>query len=162
MSNPETHYEWTGPEIWHQVGDQVDSLVIGMGTGGTISGCGKFLKEKNPKLKVIGVDPIGSLYYEYFCTGKLGPAHTYLTEGIGEDFLPTTMDFSVVDDVIQVTDKESLNMTRDLLKKEGIYSGPSSGAAVFGAIKYARALKKPEKIPYYFARFRESIPQQSF
>ena len=146
QANPETHYRWTGPEIWDQVGDQIDTLVIGMGTGGTISGCGKFLKEKNPKLKVVGIDPIGSLYYEYFRTGKLVKAHTYLTEGIGEDFLPSTMDFSVVDDVVQVTDKESMLMTRKLLTKEGIYSGPSSGSAVVGAIKYARGLKHPEKI----------------
>jgi len=144
--NPKMHYDWTGPEIWQQVGDQIDVIVIGMGTGGTISGVGKYYKEKKPSIKIIGVDPIGSLYYEYFSTGKLGPAHTYLIEGIGEDFLPGTMDFSFVDEVVQVTDKEAYNLTRDMLTKEGIFSGSSSGAAVYGAMKYARALSKPEKI----------------
>lgn len=144
--NPETHYQWTGPEIWKQVGDQINSVVMGMGTGGTISGIGKYLKEKNPKIKIIGVDPEGSLYTEYFRTGKLGEARTYLTEGIGEDFLPSTMDFKFVDEVVQVSDFESLNTTRKMLVREGIYSGPSSGAAVAGAIKYASALEKPENI----------------
>lgn len=144
--NPEAHYTWTGPEIWEQVGTEMDTFCAGLGTGGTISGCARFLKEKNPKLKVVGVDPIGSLYYEYFRTGKLGPSHSYLIEGIGEDFLPSTMNFKFVDEVVQVTDQEGLLMTRSLLTREGIYGGTSSGAAVVGAIKYARALKKPERI----------------
>ncbi|MGH9319128.1 MAG: PLP-dependent cysteine synthase family protein, partial [Vicinamibacteria bacterium] len=112
--NPQSHYETTGPELWEQTGGRIDALVIGMGTGGTISGTGKYLKEKNPDLKVIGADPVGSLYYEYFQTGNLGPAHTYKVEGVGEDFLPSTMQFDVVDEVIQVGDKESFIIARRL------------------------------------------------
>lgn len=148
--NPQAHYESTGPEIWKQMEGKLDTFVCGMGTGGTISGIGKHLKEKNPKIKVVGVDPIGSLYTEYFKTGKLGEAHSYKVEGIGEDFLPSTMNFKYVDEVIQVNDKESLLMARSLLTKEGIFVGGSSGAAMVGAIKYASKLSKPEEIVVLF------------
>ena len=97
--NPEAHYRTTGPEIWEDSEGKITHFVCGMGTGGTISGVGRFLKEKNPKVKIIGVDPIGSLYYEFFKTGKVGKAHTYVVEGIGEDIFPATMDFKVLDDV---------------------------------------------------------------
>ena len=144
--NPQAHYKTTGPEIWEQTEGKIDAFVCGMGTGGTISGAGKYLKEKNPKIKVIGVDPIGSLYNEYFKTKKLGESHSYKIEGIGEDFLPSTMDFKYVDDVIQVSDKEAFQLTRQLVTKEGIFAGGSSGAAVAGALKYAKVLKKSEEI----------------
>lgn len=134
--NPEVHYQTTGPEIWSQTDGKIDVFVAGLGTGGTISGVGKFLKEKDPDVKIVGVDPIGSLYYEYFQTGELGPAYSYRVEGIGEDFLPSTMDFSVVDDMVQVTDQESFLMTRRLVREEGLFIGGSCGAAVAGAIKY--------------------------
>ncbi len=134
--NPEVHYQTTGPEIWSQTDGKVDVFVAGLGTGGTISGVGKYLKEQNPAVKIIGVDPIGSLYYEYFQTGELGAAYSYRVEGIGEDFLPSTMDFSVVDDVVQVTDQECFLMTRRLVREEGLFIGGSCGAAVAGALKY--------------------------
>src|SRR5271167_3464712 len=104
-TNPEAHYLTTGPEIWEDTEGKITHFVCGMGTGGTISGVGKFLKEKNPSVRVVGVDPIGSLYYDYFKNKRLIKATTYVVQGIGEDILPATMDFSVLDDVMQVTDE---------------------------------------------------------
>src|SRR5580658_6504318 len=104
--NPEAHYRSTDPEIWEDSEGKITHFVCGMGTGGTISGVGRYLKEKNPNIKIIGVDPVGSLYYEYAKTGKVGKAKTYVVEGIGEDIFPTTMHFDVLDDVLQVTDRE--------------------------------------------------------
>jgi cystathionine beta-synthase len=103
-ANPEAHYLTTGPEIWEDTEGRITHLVAGMGTGGTISGAGRYLKERNPHIKVIGVDPVGSVYYDYFHHGKVVEAHPYLVEGIGEDIFPSTMDFSVLDDVIRVSD----------------------------------------------------------
>jgi len=134
--NPEVHYRTTGPEIWRQTNGRVDVFVAGMGTGGTISGVGRYLKEQNPNVQIVGVDPVGSLLYELFHTGKMGEAFTYNVEGIGEDFLPNTLDLSVVDDVVQVDDRESFLMTRRLVREEGLFVGGSSGSAVAGALKY--------------------------
>lgn len=139
-ANPEAHYRTTGPEIWEQTGGRVTVFVCGMGTGGTISGAGRCLKERNPAIKIVGADPVGSLYYEYFKTGQLGKAFTYKVEGIGEDFLPGTMDFSVVDEVIQVSDRESFLMARRLVREEGLLAGGSSGTAVAAALRYAMDL----------------------
>src|ERR1700726_3808088 len=104
--NPQAHYKTTGPEIWNDTEGKITHFVCGMGTGGTISGVGKFLKEKNPKIQIIGVDPEGSLYYDFHKTGKITKARTYVVEGIGEDFFPTTMHMEILDDVIQVTTEE--------------------------------------------------------
>jgi len=138
--NPAAHYETTGPEIWEDTAGRIDVFVCGMGTGGTISGVGRYLKERNPHLKVVGVDPIGSVYTEYFRSGQMIAPRTYKVEGIGEDFLPGTMDFSVVDEVVAVNDRESFLVTRRLVREEGIFCGGSSGTAVAGALRYLRSL----------------------
>lgn len=146
-SNPKAHYRMTGPEIWSQMGAGIDCLVVASGTGGTISGTTKFLKEKNPKLKSILVDPEGSIYYDYFKTGKITKIlTTYKVEGFGEDFMPQAIDFSVVDDVVQVSDRECFQTARDLVMKEGLFVGGSCGGAVAGAIKWAQGQKEPRKI----------------
>lgn len=145
-ANPQAHYTSTGPEIWQQMGDQLDVFVAGMGTGGTISGCGRYLKEHQPKLTVVGVDPEGSMYYDFIKQGRIVEPHTYRIEGIGEDFFPTTMDFSVLDEVVRVADKESFLMTRRLLTEEGLFAGISSGAAVMGAIRYAESLTEAKTL----------------
>ncbi len=138
LSNREVHYRTTGPEILKQM-PEIDVLVGGMGTGGTICGTARYLKEKKPSLQVIVVDPIGSIIYDHYKSGKHGPAHPYKLEGIGEDFITKNFDFSVIDDVVRIEDKESFLMTRALLTQEGIYSGLSSGAGVVGAVKWARS-----------------------
>lgn len=143
-SNPEAHYASTGPEIWDQFEGKIDVIIAGLGTGGTISGIGKYLKEKNPKIKIVGIDPVGSLYFDYFHTGQLTKPYSYKVEGIGEDFLPSTMDFTYVDEVVRVNDKECYIMTRRLLREEGIFAGNSSGAAVAGALKWMKANATPE------------------
>jgi len=135
--NIRCHYETTGPEIWKQMDGNIDVLVAGIGTGGTISGIGKFLKEKNPDVKIIGVDPEGSVFYNYFKEGKIIEPHVYKVEGIGEDYLVKAVDFSVIDDIVQVNDRESFLMTRRLAREEGIFAGGSSGSAMVAAMKIA-------------------------
>ena len=134
--NPQAHYDTTGPEIWSQTAGRVTHFVAGMGTGGTITGVGRYLKERNPDVQIIGVDPIGSILYELHRSGKYTEAEGYKIEGIGEDFLPGATDLDVIDEIIQVNDRESLLMTRRLVREEGIFSGGSCGAAVVGALKY--------------------------
>lgn len=138
LSNREYHYQRTGPEILTQMPD-IDVFVAGIGTGGTITGIGKYLKENKPGVEIVAVDPIGSIVYEVFKTGEnKTPAEGYLIEGIGEDFIPGNYDFDQIDDMVQVGDKESFLMTRELLTSEGIYSGVSSGSALVGALKWVR------------------------
>ena len=145
MANPGGHYKSTGPEIWAQCGTELDAFVAGMGTGGTISGAGKFLKEQKPAIKMVGVDPVGSLYYDYVKSKRITKPFTYKVEGIGEDFFPTTMNLDLIDEIVRVDDKECFLMTRDLVRLEGLYVGGSGGAAVAGAIKYAQSLPKGKK-----------------
>jgi cystathionine beta-synthase len=135
--NPQTHFETTGPEIWRQTAGKIDVFVAGMGTGGTITGVGRYLKQMNPKIQVVGVDPVGSILHDYFYSGEMGEAQTYKTEGIGEDFIPSNYDFDVIDDIARVSDKEAMLMTRRIVREEGIFAGNSCGAAVAGALKYA-------------------------
>jgi cystathionine beta-synthase len=146
QANPEGQYKSLGPEIWEQCGDELHVFCAGMGTGGTLSGAGRFLKEKNPGVKLLGVDPIGSLYYDFVKSARITKPFSYKVEGIGEDFFPSTMDLSLLDDIVRVDDKECFLMTRDLVRLEGLTVGGSGGAAVAGAIKYAQASGKKENI----------------
>ena len=146
MDNGQSHYEITGPEIYEQTKGEFDTLMAGIGTGGTISGCSRYLKPKMPHLKSVAVDCEGSILKEYHETGKMGAAYSYLVEGIGEDFLPDNVLFNQIDSMVRVGDEESFHMTRRLLQEEGIYAGGSSGSAVVGAIRYAESLDKPERI----------------
>ncbi len=140
LSNTEAHYETTGPEIWDQTEGKITHYVAGMGTGGTISGASKYLKEQNPGVKTIGVDSVGSVYKHYFETGEFSKDEIkpYLTEGIGEDIIPKNMDFDLLDEVVQVNDKNAFLMTRRLAEEEGLFIGGSCGAAVYGALEYAK------------------------
>ncbi len=144
--NVEAHYRTTGPEIWEQTGGRLDAFVAGVGTGGTMSGCGRFFKEKNPKIQNVGADPVGSVYHSMFKTGKLSTPHVYKVEGIGEDMMCGAMDLSVLDDVRQVTDAQAFAMARRLAREEGIFAGGSSGAAVHVAAQIARELGKGKTV----------------
>ena len=146
MDNGECHFEITGPEIYKQTNGQFDTFIASVGTGGTISGCSKYLKSKMPNLKTVGVDCEGSILMHYYKTGEICEAKSYVVEGIGEDFIPDNVLFDLIDDFVMVNDKESFLMTREMLTKEGIYAGGSCGSAVVGAIRYAESLDKPERI----------------
>ena len=143
QANPEAHYLSTGPEIWRQTDGKVTHWVVGIGTGGTISGTGKFLKEQNPDVRVIGVDTVGSIYAYFAQHGELPPAdqiHSYLIDGIGEDFMPETVWWDYIDDVITIDDKTGYASTLELSKTEGIFSGTSGGCAAAAARQVAREL----------------------
>lgn len=146
--NPEAHYLTTGPEIWNQTEGKIDYFVASGSTGGTMTGVGRYLKEKNPNIKNIMPDPIGSIYYAYFKSGKVphGGNCNYLVEGIGEDHLALAMDFSVVDDVMPVKDKDAFDVARLLARREGMLVGGSSGANMWGALEIAKSLKEPAVI----------------
>jgi len=141
-SNPKAHYHSTGPELWEQTEGKIGVLIAGAGTGGTLTGCARYLKEQSSAVQIVAVDPVGSLYYDYFYSGVMTKPYTYVLEGIGEDFMPSTMDFQNVDDVERVTDQECFEMTRRLVSEEGIFAGASCGAALAGAMKY---LKKHDR-----------------
>ncbi len=148
--NNETHYTTTGPEIWEQMAGRIDYFVAGIGTGGTISGVSRYLKEKDPRIKIIAIDPKGSIFYDYFHTGKITPSSPYLIEGLGDEFLLKTVEFELIDDMYQVTDRESFLHARQLVREEGILAGGSSGAALWGVLKLARSLDKPARIATIF------------
>lgn len=140
-ANPEAHYRSTGPEIWEQTQGKLDAFVAGVGTGGTISGIGRFLKEQNPHIKIVGADPEGSMIYTEFY--KLPHnVHTYLIEGIGEDIIPGTLQLKTIDEIIRVYDRESYDMARELGRKEAILTGSSGGAALVAALRYAEKMQQ--------------------
>ena len=145
-SNPEAHYQTTGPEIWEDSEGKITHFVCGMGTGGTISGVGKYLKEKNANIKIIGVDPEGSLYFDFHKSGTIAKARTYVVEGIGEDFFPTTMDMKILDDVIQVNDEECFVVARRLAKQEGLFTGGSGGGCLSAALRLAKNLSAEDYV----------------
>ncbi len=130
-NNPQAHYESTGPEIWHDTEGQITHLVAGIGTGGTISGVARYLKERNPAVRIIGIDPEGSLFHHRFYHTE-GDIHVYKIEGIGEDFMPETVDLELIDRIVVVNDQDAFQMTRRLAREEGLLVGNSSGAALFG------------------------------
>ena len=144
--NPEAHYRTTGPEIWEQTEGKVTHFVCSPGTGGTVTGVGRYLKEKNPAVKVVAGDPVGSIYTEYARTHVKGQGGPYKVEGIGGDKIPTSLDFDVVDEWITVTDADAFRIARRLTREEGIFVGGSGGLNVFSALEVARRLDDPEAL----------------
>src|SRR5687767_1523242 len=151
-SNTKAHYEQTGPEIWDQTDGTITHLVVGVGTGGTVSGVGRYLKERNPAIKVWGIDTYGSVFKKYKETGVFdkNEIYPYITEGIGEDFLPENVDFSVIDHFEKVTDKDAAAMTRRIAREEGIFAGNSAGAAIAGLLQLKEHFKQNDVIVVIF------------
>ena len=152
LGNTQAHYETTGPEIWEQTAGKITHFVVGVGTGGTISGVGKFLKEQNPDIKVWGVDTYGSVFKKYHETGVFdeNEIYPYITEGIGEDILPENVDFEVIDGFTKVTDKDAAIYTRRLAKEEGFFLGNSAGAAIKGLLQLKQHFKKGDIVVILF------------
>ena len=152
LSNSQAHYEQTGPEIWEQTEGKITHLIVGVGTGGTISGTARYLKEKNPNIQVLGIDTYGSVFKKYKETGIMdkNEIYPYITEGIGEDFLPQNVDFSLIDHFEKVTDKDAALMTREIARKEGIFAGNSTGSAVAGAIQMKDKFKEGDVVVIIF------------
>jgi cystathionine beta-synthase len=152
LSNSQAHYEQTGPEIWAQTEGKITHLVVGVGTGGTISGTAKFLKEQNPNIQVLGIDTYGSVFKKYKETGIMdkNEIYPYITEGIGEDFLPQNVDFSLIDHFEKVTDKDAALMTRQIAMQEGIFAGNSTGSAVAGVLQMKDRFKEGDVVVIIF------------
>lgn len=152
LSNTKAHYESTGPEIWRQTDGKVTHFVVGVGTGGTISGVGKYLKEQNPNVKVWGVDTYGSVFKKYHETGEFDEKeiYPYVTEGIGEDILPKNVDFDIIDGFTKVTDKDAAIYTQRLAKEEGMFLGNSAGAAIKGLLQLKEHFKKDDVVVILF------------
>ncbi|OKS85527.1 pyridoxal-phosphate dependent enzyme [Mucilaginibacter polytrichastri] len=152
LSNSQAHYEQTGPEIWEQTEGKITHLVAGVGTGGTISGTAKYLKEKNPDIKVLGIDTYGSVFKKYKETGIFDKdeIYPYITEGIGEDFLPQNVDFSLIDHFEKVSDKDAALMTREIALREGIFGGNSTGSAVAGVLQMKDMFKESDVVVIIF------------
>jgi len=151
-SNAQAHYEQTGPEIWKQTDGKITHLVVGVGTGGTICGTGKYLKEKNPNIQILGIDTYGSVFKKYKETGIFdkNEIYPYVTEGIGEDFLPANVDFSIIDHFEKVTDKDAAIYTREIVKQEGIFVGNSAGSAIGGLLQMKDRFKKGDVVVVIF------------
>lgn len=145
-ANPSAHEKTTGPEIWQQTQGKIDALVVGVGSGGTLTGTGRYLRKQNPALEIILADPEGSILAHFFKTKELKTAGSWLVEGIGEDFVPENCDLSLVSDAIVVSDKEAFACLRMLLKREGILAGSSSGTLLHAALTYCRAQKTPKRV----------------
>jgi cystathionine beta-synthase len=152
LSNAQAHYEQTGPEIWEQTEGKITHLVVGVGTGGTISGTARYLKEKNPNIQVLGIDTYGSVFKKYKETGIFdkNEIYPYITEGIGEDFLPQNVDFSLIDYFEKVTDKDAALMTRQIAMQEGIFAGNSTGSAVAGTLQMKDRFKEGDVVVIIF------------
>jgi cystathionine beta-synthase len=148
LSNSQAHYEQTGPEIWEQTEGKITHLVVGVGTGGTICGTGRYLKEKNPNIKILGIDTYGSVFKKYKETGIFdkNEIYPYITEGIGEDFLPQNVDFNVIDHFEKVTDKDAAIMTRRIPREEGNFGGNSAGSAMAGLIQMKDMFKEGDMV----------------
>jgi cystathionine beta-synthase len=151
-SNAQAHYESTGPEIWDQTDGKITHLVVGVGTGGTISGTARFLKEKNPDIQVLGIDTYGSIFKKYKETGEFdkNEIYSYVTEGIGEDFLPENVDFNLINHFEKVTDKDAAIYTRKIAKEEGIFAGNSAGSAMAGVIQMKDRFKEGDVVVVIF------------
>jgi len=152
LSNSQAHYESTGPEIWEQTEGKITHLVAGVGTGGTISGIARYLKEKNPAIQVLGIDTYGSVFKKYKETGIMdkNEIYPYITEGIGEDFLPQNVDFNLIDHFEKVTDKDAALMTREIARKEGIFAGNSTGSAIAGVLQMKDRFKEGDLVVVIF------------
>lgn len=148
--NNEAHYHTTGPEIWEQMEGKIDYLVAGMGTGGTMGGIGKFLKEKDPRIRTVAVDIEGSVYTEYFRSKRMVKPAPYLMEGLGDEFIVGCADFSVVDDIVQVSDKNAITLARQVARDEGLLVGGSSGAAIWAVLNLAQRLPQDSRVVTIF------------
>ena len=159
LSNSQAHYEETAPEIWEQTDGRITQLVVGVGTGGTISGIGRYLKERNPRIKIWGIDTYGSVFKKYKETGVFdkNEIYPYITEGIGEDFLPKNVDFGVIDHFEKVTDKDAAVMTRRIAREEGIFAGNSAGSAMAGLIQLREHFVDSDVIVVVFHDHRQAV-----